>query len=488
MELEQLFWQPCATRAELRRWLDLFLGLKLPERSVCECHVSPMEYVCRAYFEPSADAVIWGPRGGGKTRLGAAVTLLDMIHKPGTQIRILGGSLEQSLKMWHHLQDDIAGLIPDHVLKGRGRTLRLDNGSAAAVLTQSQKAVRGLRVQKLRCDEIELFDKQVWTAAQLVTQSRDRAARARAEEAGGTSSAGCGRISGVVEAMSTFHRPWGLMSKIVKEAEERGKCVLKWCLMEVLEKCSAERACASCPLWEDCRGRAKTDCSGFFKIDDAIAMKKRVSTETWAAEMMCKGVKVEGAVFGNFDPAVHVREKPETGGQWSADELWLGIDFGYANPFVCLWIFADEHRVFVADEYVQSERTVDQHLRQIEQRPWIRAVHLACDPAGSGRNEQTADSNIGLLRRAGYRVHARGSRIVDGVEKIRQYLCNGQGEIRLRIHPRCQRLIRAMQCYRYGDAGSELPLKDGEHDHLIDALRYFFINWQTSGKVKTRLY
>jgi len=38
------------------------------------------------------------------------------------------------------------------------------------------------------------------------------------------------------------------------------------------------------------------------------------------------------------------------------------------------------------------------------------------------------------------------------------------------------KLIRALQHYRYPDAGGELPLKDGEHDHLIDALRYHFVN------------
>ena len=51
------------------------------------------------------------------------------------------------------------------------------------------------------------------------------------------------------------------------------------------------------------------------------------------------------------------------------------------------------------------------------------------------------------------------------------------GEIKLFIHPRCVRLIKAMQAYRYPTGGGELPIKDGEHDHLIDALRYYFVNF-----------
>ena len=43
--------------------------------------------------------------------------------------------------------------------------------SPAGVLAQSQRSVRGLRVQKLRCDEVELFDPAVWEAAQLTTRS-----------------------------------------------------------------------------------------------------------------------------------------------------------------------------------------------------------------------------------------------------------------------------------------------------------------------------
>ena len=36
-------------------------------------------------------------------------------------------------------------------------------------------------------------------------------------------------------------------------------------------------------------------------------------------------------------------------------------------------------------------------------------------------------------------------------------------------------LIAALQQYHYPDKGGELPAKDGTHDHLIDALRYFYV-------------
>jgi hypothetical protein len=48
-----------------------------------------------------------------------------------------------------------------------------------------------------------------------------------------------------------------------------------------------------------------------------------------------------------------------------------------------------------------------------------------------------------------------------------------------------------MECYHYpqsGSAADELPLKDGLYDHPIDALRYFFVNYNHPTKTTTRRY
>ena len=161
-----------------------------------------------------------------------------------------------------------------------------------------------------------------------------------------------------------------------------------------------------------------------------------------------------------------------------ATGVWLGIDFGFRAPFICLWICEkSDGSVYVFDEYVQSARQMDEHIGIIASRPWPRARRIGCDPAGASTNEQTAMSNVGLLRKAGYIVKTRSSRIQEGLELIRAGLRPAAGNPRLFIHPRCQHLIRALVGYHYADDGlRETPVKDGEHDHLIDALRYFYVN------------
>src|SRR5213075_2763264 len=343
-------------------------------------HQSPMEYLECAYFEEARDVVVWAPRGGGKTRLGAVATLLDVLHKPQCQVRILGGSLEQSLRMWEHLGPDVQKLAEAEVHKGRS-TRRIDfkNGSSAAILTQSQRAVRGLHVQKLRCDEVEMFDPEVWEAAQMSTRTRPEIKVAGSDEVHE-------KVLGTIEVFSTMHQPGGLMSKIVEKAEKTGARVIKWCILEVLERCPQERVCETCVLLPDCGGIAKTKCDGFVSIDDVIAIKNRLSKERWESEMMCRHPIVEECVFRQFDPDIHVTERPELEGD---REVWLGIDFGYSAPFVCLWVAVHEDGFFVLDEYVQQKQTMDVHLEIIRRRPHGYVQKVGCDPAGSAKNEQT---------------------------------------------------------------------------------------------------
>ena len=85
------------------------------------------------------------------------------------------------------------------------RHIELINGSRARILAGSQRSIRGVRVHKLRCDEVEEFQRDAWEAAQLVTRSGL-----------------CGEkyIHGAVEALSTMHRPFGLMAEITHGRDE----------------------------------------------------------------------------------------------------------------------------------------------------------------------------------------------------------------------------------------------------------------------------
>jgi hypothetical protein len=338
------------------------------------------------------------------------------------------------------------------------------NGSAVEVLTQSPMSVRGQHIQKLRCDEVELFDEDVFAAAKFITRSK------------------AGLVA-AMEMISTMHRPYGLMQRIISSADQFGTPVFKWCLWGT---------CSRCPLSIDCQGKAKR-AEGYLKIDDCITAMRRASRAGWEAEMLCRKPSLENVVFDEFDPARHVKPVDFD----ASLPVYRSLDFGFVNPFVCLWFqVGDDDVVRVVDEYVRSRATIDAHAGEIKQRTPGGEEKVAatfCDPAGGSVNDVTGTSVVRELRTLGIVARYRRSGILEGIELVRRAIRAGDGTNRLIISPRCQRLIEALQCYHYPDPGSaaaagELPVKDGVYDHPIDALRYFFVNYKHHSKATSRRY
>lgn len=479
------------TPDELHRFVRVALGLNVPRAPLIPGSSPPFEYLTHAYFEPLAadknvtnrDAVVWANRGGGKTMLGAAATLLDLLFKPGIQVRVLGGSLEQSSKMHEHLLTLLDRPWFRDLLEGEPtqRRVALINGSRVQLLAGSQRSVRGVRVHKLRCDEVEEFDPDVWEAAQMVTRSGN-----------------CGgkRVHGAVEALSTMHRPFGLMSSITRGCATHAPGaprLFKWTALDVIERCPSSRDCDACVLWEDCRGQAR-QAQGFIPVGDLVQQWRRTSRRAWSSEMMCREPEVKDCVYAEFDPKHHVCEivpEVERGG-------WIGgMDFGLRSPTVMLWARVsqttddeDRYVLQVIDEYLQTGITLNQHMDairlQADLHGWPGVEWLGVDPAGNQRNAHTGISDVRVLRRMGYVVRSRRSTLRDGIERIRRRLDRRT----LLIHPRCERLIEAMRCYHFDTehAQKQEPVKDGP-DHLCDALRYMIVNLETgSGKTITASY
>ena len=523
------------TPQALWEFVRCYYGLRLARKRFCPGHVAPLEYVAASFFQTYGDLVIWANRGGGKTELGSVTTHLDSIFHAGCQTRILGGSLQQSERMYEYLGAKWHPLFADYLAsEPQSRCTELRNGSAIEILSQSQRSVRGQRVQRVKCDEVDEFDPDVWRAVQFVTQSR-------------------GPLRASIEAFSTMHHPYGLMSGVVDGAwnvaegqatgcglqatgtatapaasgggwydngdnsrqtrgsaptaaddnradtrsaptDSRGPALMAWCLWETIERCTGDRSCSRCVLWEDCRGRAR-EAEGFLLIDDAVAQMRRSGREAWESEMLCLRPRTENLVFPRFRRSTHVE-------QLRYDSAWptyRSLDFGFANPFVCLWaqLVGDDPetaRLQVLDEYVQTQRTVAEHAAVLSSRHvWpIRATY--CDPAGRQRGDVTGSGACQELARHGILTKSCYSGIMEGVDLLRALLAPALGEPRLVIDPRCVNLVRAMESYHYPSArrsdAAETPEKDGRHDHLVDTLRYLAVGLlgRSRGEIRGRQY
>ncbi|MEM1184147.1 MAG: hypothetical protein AAGI53_04005 [Planctomycetota bacterium] len=481
-----------STPGALHAWIAEWLDIRVPTTPLSPGHSAPFDYVKHAFFDggvPSEgdglpvvdpkgpDCVVWANRGGGKTFLAAVATLLDLVFKPGIEVRVLGGSLEQAKRMHEHLRmlietSDVRAMVEGRVTDKR---VRLTNGSRAEVLAQSQTSVRGTRVQKLRCDEVELFDPKVWEAAQLVTRSKR-----------------CGDVwvPGTIECLSTMHRAHGLMWRLIQDGCSNAdgtsgvRQVFKWGVVDVLDACGPEHDCASCALHEECGGRAKArdaqgETPGYVGVDDAVRLKGRVSEETWRSEMLCERPVRTDLVLPEFERSIHV--VPDAARPIGEALCVCGMDFGIRAPTVVLWgwLSADATLTLFAERVVAGE-VLGTHIRAIQRGDGSGGVvpaWIGIDPAGGQRNMQTGLSDAAQLRRAGLSVRDRRLPTHAGLELVRARLRPASGSSRLFVSARCAKLIESLESYSYPSDRPEAtdPVKDGS-DHAVDALRYLIQN------------
>ena len=108
-----------------------------------------------------------------------------------------------------------------------------------------------------------------------------------------------------------------------------------------------------------------------------------------------KWARAEGMVFPMWDAARHLVAKPDSWAEWNGYPppdwaRYRGVDFGYRNPFVCLWLAEDpETRTrYVYREWSMTERLVEDHAAVIVKAEADELAALRSAPALKRDNAQ----------------------------------------------------------------------------------------------------
>jgi hypothetical protein len=225
----------------------------------------------------------------------------------------------------------------------------------------------------------------------------------------------------------------------------------------------------------ECEGRAK-HASGHITIDDAITLRSRSDESSWNAEMLCLRPSTTDMVFPEFDRSLHISAFDITD---PSSHTWIaGMDFGFRAPTAILFAALDGSGFLrIVAERIATGIIVADHARAILESPWPTPVWLGVDPAGEQASDQTGHSSIKVLRDAGLVVRTRRAPIEAGLRAIRARLRPATGTPTIAIHPRCAKLIEAIETYHYPEnkPHTTTPEKNGP-DHAIDALRYLILN------------
>lgn len=186
-------------------------------------------------------------------------------------------------------------------------------------------------------------------------------------------------------------------------------------------------------------------------------------------------VAFEGQVY-HFDRAQHMTDEA-----WTPEPglpIYRTADFGTNNPTAWLWIQEIAGTVYVFDELEVRRQPVDVIASEVKAR-WsdLMVADNYGDVAGTQR-DSNLNSYVSNYSRAGIRIRTRsGGPVKAGIEVVTKYLEHG----RLLVHPRCSRTIAAFETYHWpedkdGQRVGDDPVKDGVSDHIMDALRYYFVN------------
>lgn len=211
-------------------------------------------------------------------------------------------------------------------------------------------------------------------------------------------------------------------------------------------------------------------------------------------------VAAEGLIYEEFDTAVHIRRAlAEPPKDWP---VYLSIDFGFTNPFVCqFWTRDTDGRLILYREIYKTKGLVEDHAAAIkaelkrQRNPRVTAV--ICD--------HDAEDRATLTRHLGLGTVAAKKTVSDGLQAVatrlkvqpdgqpRLYICRDalvdrDASLDADAKPTCseQEIVGYIWDAKDGKPPKEAPVK--ENDHGMDAMRYMVAHLDLKGRTRLRTF
>jgi len=193
--------------------------------------------------------------------------------------------------------------------------------------------------------------------------------------------------------------------------------------------------------------------------------------QQWPQEVQATRIKGHfaaflGAVYKLFAKDTHVVKPFEIPADWPR---YRAIDWGFNNPFVCLWLARDpDKRWYVYAEHYQAQETLAFHAERIKQISG-RERYLATWADHDAQDRYEFEKLSIKTTQAKKDIHL-------GIEAVQATLkVQGDGQPRLFVFNTCKHTIDEMIGYRWAEGTETTDPKDEPlkvNDHTVDALRY----------------
>lgn len=226
------------------------------------------------------------------------------------------------------------------------------------------------------------------------------------------------------------------------------------------------------------------DTSGVIPLEELEEIKKELSIDEYAQEMLCQFLYKAGQIYTEFKPELHVIEPREVKGLRK-----IAVDYGLRNPTAVLFATIDyDGNTFITDEIYESGLEIQEIARQIRDM-WHdnESVNGVVDPSTAAKDrfkngipysvyQEFIENNISLT--------LAPNSVLAGINLVKQMFTNRK----LFIFSRCTNLINELGNYRWREKRAvdsnlpEEPLK--VDDHAVDALKYLIASQFTASEMK----
>ncbi len=363
---------------ELHFYIKEFLGYNIPRGKVCaECD-PPFSFLADLYFERTSNALGFATRTGGKTMIVAILNHLQSTFHRQVEIASAGATLDQATKVYRNFMSLYESeYLKDQLVHAIQSYCKTASGSIVETITGTVRGVNSPHPNKARLDEIELMDWEVLQEALSMPVSKTNAD---------------GRlIKAQLVLTSTRKYGHGVMQRLLREAKQRRIRTYKWCIMDVVEKCTRkcfkDKKYGDCPAWSKCKGLAHKG-TGWYKIEDFIDKACQLDEDVWNAQWRNKSPSSEARVYSKLREDVHLIDESDLERMFGVREIpkhWSrrgGLDLGTVAAFEQIAIEPTTNTYIVCDEVYETDILMRDLTAKIKALPTFQpGQNVYVDPA-----------------------------------------------------------------------------------------------------------
>lgn len=212
--------------------------------------------------------------------------------------------------------------------------------------------------------------------------------------------------------------------------------------------------------------------SPFIPISEIEAAKKDMDEKSFRQEFEASFETMSGRVYYPFDRAVHIQPvefNPKL-------PIWIGMDFNIDPMSTVIYQPQLNGELWAVDEVVLFGSNTEEVCEELEKRFWRHQSQIVMypDPAGGQRQHARGETDMDILREKGFKrikYRKKHPMVADRVNAVNRMLKDANGNVRLKINPRCKHFINALEQTIYKKGTREVD-KSGGTEHSADAGGY----------------